>query len=77
MLSRSLQAAWPAAQHFAVQIGFKPDPGDAAHLVAPERFEQAAQAPPPFPSCSNYDAKVWRFVQHSASRGALFWNVAA
>jgi hypothetical protein len=44
---------------------------------APERFEDEALEPPPFPSCSNYDAKAWRFIRRHAEAGALFWNVAA
>jgi hypothetical protein len=45
--------------------------------AAPEKFEQDAKVKPPFPSCSNYDAKAWRFIQEYARPGALFWNVAA
>jgi cysteine synthase len=75
-LSRALQAAWPSARFFAVQVGMEPTIGKAKHLKAPERFEDDAKIKPPFPSCSNYDAKVWRFMGH-ASPGALFWNVAA
>lgn len=76
-LTRGLQRAWPLARHHAVQIGKDPDPGHAQLHIAPERFEQDARGPlPPFPSCSNYDAKAWRFIIEHASSGALFWNVA-
>jgi len=77
VLSRALQMAWPTARFFAVQVGAVPDAGKAELFIAPERFEQDARQPPPFPSCSNYDAKAWRFVRQHASPGALFWNVAA
>lgn len=77
MLTRSLQAAWPAAKHFAVRIGANPAIGRAVVIAAPERYEAPAAAPPPFPSCSNYDAKAWRFMRERASAGALFWNVGA
>jgi hypothetical protein len=77
MLSRALQLAWPEAEFIAVQIGKKPDVGRARLLVAPERYEQDAQRPPPFASCSNYDAKAWRFIEQEGKPGDLFWNVAA
>lgn len=76
-LSRSLQAAWPQAAHYAIQIGFPPKVGAARLLVAPEPFAQPARWRPPFPSCANYDAKAWQFIEALASDGALFWNVAA
>lgn len=75
-LSRALQLAWPQAQHRAVRIGKEPHAGNAYLYVAPEPFERDARVPPPFPSCSNYDAKAWRFVRAHAGPGALFWNVA-
>lgn len=76
VLIRALQQAWPASSFHAVRIGAAPDVGSARLYVAPEKFERDAQQPPPFPSCSNYDAKAWRFVRRHASTGALFWNVA-
>lgn len=76
-LSRALQAAWPDARFYAVRIGSQPDAGHAQVFTAPEKFEQDAKELPPFPSCSNYDAKAWRFIKQHASPGALFWNVAA
>lgn len=75
-LARALQAGFPKAAHHAVAIGFPPDVGDAKLWHAPERFDQDAEFPPPFPSCSNYDAKAWRFMLRHAQPGALFWNVA-
>jgi hypothetical protein len=77
VLTRALQCAWPSASFYAVQVGAKPSAGSAAVLVAPEKFESDAKQPPPFPSCSNYDAKAWRFIKERAQPGALFWNVAA
>lgn len=75
-LTRGFQRAWPQARFFAVRIGCAPNAGRAAVLDAPERYEQSAKKPPPFPSCDNYDAKAWRFIREMASPGALFWNVA-
>jgi hypothetical protein len=76
-LTRALQRAWPAARFYAVQVGKPPAVGRAALFAAPEPFERDARERPPFPSCSNYDAKAWRFIVRQASPGALFWNVAA
>lgn len=77
VLTRALQDAWPSADFHAVVIGAAPTAGRARIYAAPERFEQDARQPPPFPSCGNYDAKAWRFIQQHAAPGALFWNVAA
>jgi hypothetical protein len=76
-LQRGLQRAWPSAQFFAVQVGKTPDAGTAEIIIAAEKYEQDAAEPPPFPSCSNYDAKAWQHIVAEASNGALFWNVAA
>lgn len=76
VLSRALQRVWPEAEFHAVQIGHAPNIGRAILHRAPERFEDDAKRPPPFPSCSNYDAKAWRFVIEMAKPDALFWNVA-
>jgi hypothetical protein len=75
-LTRALQAAWPGARFHAVRVGKPPDVGRARLYEAPEPFERDASLPPPFPSCSNYDAKAWRFLAEHARPGALFWNVA-
>ena len=77
VLTRALQAAWPGAVFRAIRIGSAPHAGRAEVLCAPEKFEQTAKITPPFPSCGNYDAKAWRFIQEQAQPGALFWNVAA
>jgi hypothetical protein len=75
-LSRALQLVWPDARFFAVRIGAMPDAGRAEVIDAPERFENDAKEPPPFPSCGNYDAKAWRFIKQRAAKEAVFWNVA-
>lgn len=76
-LARALRLAWPAARLCVVQVGKPVVVAGARLYVALESFEDDARARPPFPSCSNYDAKVWRFMQQHAATGALFWNVAA
>lgn len=77
MFSRALQLAWPEARFHAVRVGKEPDAGNAKLYAARETFDQDARIRPPFPSCSNYDAKGWAFLQAFGKPGALFWNVAA
>ncbi len=76
-LTRALQMVWRDASFIAIQVGRTPEVGRARLLIAPEKFEDDARVKPPFPSCSNYDAKAWRFIREYAKPGALFWNVAA
>ena len=76
-LTRALQTAWPHAKHIAVAVGRPPRVGSAKMIVAPEKFDQDASDPPPFPSCPNYDAKAWQFMHRQAADGALFWNVGS
>lgn len=78
-LTRALQRAWPSVPHYAVAVGKAgqhADIGKATRLTAPEAYASGAKHPPPFPSCTNYDAKVWQFMLKQARPGALFWNVA-
>ncbi len=77
VLSRALQRAWPDAEVHAVLVGREANVGRAIVHRADEAFEEPARgARPPFPSCTNYDAKAWAFVRRRARPGALFWNVA-
>jgi Pyridoxal-phosphate dependent enzyme len=76
-LIRGLQLAWPDAEFHAVQIGAVPKVGRATLHKAPEKYEDAARRPPPWPSCDNYDAKVWQFASARAADNALIWNVGA
>lgn len=76
-LARCMAQAWPTAAIHAVRIGFAPllnHPNITPH-IAPEGFADPAGSPPPFPSCTNYDAKAWQFIIAHAADGALFWNV--
>lgn len=78
-LSCCLQAVFPSALHIAVQVGRhleQDDVGAAEIRRAPEAFAAPAKLPPPFPSCANYDAKIWQFFEDEASEGAVYWNVA-
>ena len=77
VLASSLQAAFPDASLNVVRVGATSDLSFADRVFdAPERYEQDAEIAPPFPSCSNYDAKAWRFMRELAGPDALFWNVA-
>lgn len=79
-LARGLRIAWPRAVLYAVQVGAEIRGGlDATVIVAPEKYEQPAKMPPPFPSAPSYDAKVWQFVRGRARQGrrVLLWNVAS
>lgn len=77
VLARALQDAWPRATTMAVRVGSEPKLGAARRIDAPEKYEQSARTPPPFPSCPEYDAKVWQFASVQAISGAVFWNVGA
>lgn len=79
VLTRGLQSGFDAAEFFVVQVGRALKPQDvrrAKIIPAGIDFEKDARNPPPFPSCSNYDAKGWEpFIKHGKGR-RLFWNVA-
>jgi hypothetical protein len=81
VLSRGLQMAWPKAEHHGVAVARNIQAGERgnaiihSHPYAFTQDEMPALAPP-FPSASNYDAKVWRFMSEHARNGAWFWNVA-
>lgn len=79
VLTRGLQMGMEAAEFFAVQVGRRlgaSDVGRAKIIACPQSFEEDAKSPPPFPSCSNYDAKAWLpFIAQGRGR-RLFWNVS-
>lgn len=79
VLTRGLQAGISAARYFCVRVGreLRPqDVGRAAVIDSGQPFEDNAKRPPPFPSCSNYDAKGWWPFMSRGSGRRLFWNVA-
>lgn len=72
-LAAGLRNAFPNSMVHAVRVGSKCTvPGVVLH-DAPEQFQRPAKVKPPFYSCENYDAKVWRFAKDGTG---LFWNVA-
>lgn len=78
VLTRGLQLGLQASSFHAVQIGrnLKPKDVKAAKIyVHSLDFSQDAKLTPPFPSCSNYDAKAWELIKRYAKGRVLFWNV--
>lgn len=82
-LTRGLQMAWPDSEFHCVQTGHAMDQHEAGnakiHSVKykfdkPVRDEER----PPFPSASEYDAKVWKpmLENYDKTKINLFWNVA-
>lgn len=78
VLSRGLQRGLDAGSFNVVQIGRKLAPKDVGRARVHEHpldFSQDARVKPPFPSCSNYDAKGWEYVKRLGRGRVLFWNV--
>lgn len=79
VLTRGLQIGLSATKFFVVQVGRElrvRDVANAKVIVCPIPFEKNATHLPPFPSCSNYDAKGWSYFEKLGSGRRLFWNVA-
>jgi hypothetical protein len=79
VLTRGLQRGFKVKKTYAVQVGrklSKRDVGNAHILVCPQAFEDDAKHPPPFPSCSNYDAKAYEPFIRIGTGKRLLWNVA-
>ena len=78
VLARGLQRGLTASSYHVVQIGRSLTPsdvGNATVYIHPLEFAEDAIIKPPFPSCSNYDAKVWEFIKKDSKDVILFWNV--
>ncbi len=78
VLCRGLQRGINARSFHVVQIGRTLQPSDvgaAKVYIHALDFAQDAKVKPPFPSCSNYDAKAWEFVRKYSAGRVLFWNV--
>lgn len=78
-LIASLRDADLGARYIGVAVGrdHANQPPLISFIRHAQPFGADAREPPPFPSCSNYDAKVWSYARERARRGvrALFWNV--
>lgn len=75
VLNRALQIAWPNADAYglAVSRNIKDGEKGRAKIIGHyQNFSENSKKIPPYPSASNYDAKVWEYLKE----GDLFWNVA-
>lgn len=75
VLNRALQIAWPnsIANGLAVARNIHDGEKGRANIICHyQNFSSNSKILPPFPSASNYDAKVWEYLKP----GDLFWNVA-
>ena len=77
-LGRALKRAYPSISVNIINLGTADFNGDGIDKIwnAPEKWNEPAQVPPPYPSTPYLDGKVWRFVIEHAKPGALIWNVA-
>ena len=80
VLLRILYDIFPNSWFNVVQVGKEidwfVDFNRSRLFVAPEWFFHDAQELPPYPSVSNYDAKVWQFVKEHGRSDDFIWNVA-
>lgn len=87
-MNRGLQQGWPKAKAHVVQVGHKMSQrqvGNAMMFSSPYKFDKPVKPEdaPPFPSASNYDAKVWSIMrdhyagQDISNKTILFWNIGA
>ncbi len=75
--SRCLARAWPTAFVNTVNLGMIRTPKMAGKVFrVPERPREKAELPPPYPSESYYDAKIWRFVPVLPESTTLVFNMA-
>jgi hypothetical protein len=75
VLNRALQIAWPNAKANGLAVARNIHDGEKgrANVISHyQNFSSNSKFLPPFPSASNYDAKVWEYLKP----GDLFWNVA-
>jgi hypothetical protein len=81
ILCRGLQQGFMGVKSFnVVQVGRDLPPSNAKRAKIhryPLDFSRDAKISPPFPSCSNYDAKAWEFIPKNSQAKVLFWNVMA
>jgi hypothetical protein len=81
VLTRGLQLSALGRAYVGVAVGREsPAAGSARIIVHDQPFGSDARQPPPFPSCSNYDAKAWTHLIVRKSTASprtriLFWNV--
>ena len=81
VLSRGLQIGFHKSRFNSVAVARNLKEGELGCSEVyshPKLFTQNVSKfwVPPFPSASNYDAKVWEYMSKYAREGALMWNVA-
>lgn len=76
-LTRAFQRAFPDKAFKTVKVAkAECDLGISTVFQAPEKYHHSAKLPPPYPSCTHTDAKLWQFAREKAAAGALIWNTA-
>lgn len=76
-LCRAMIRAWPNSDIRCVSLGFPhANTGNAVVYHSKQASWEKANNPPPYPSCLEYDAKLWDYVQKLGSEGSFIWNVA-
>ncbi len=81
VLGRALQIGWNTAQHHAVAVARNLKSGElgsASVISDPKSFtsKESKSELPPFPTVSNYDGKVWKYIPKGKfSENHWMWNV--
>lgn len=77
-LAQGLEIAFPKAAMNCVAVVKHHDyDGRGTVYEAPEKFVRGAAIPPPYPSWTYSDAKVWRFAKKHGAEDAVIWNTNA
>lgn len=82
VLAKALSVIYPRAFFNLVHLGkqgYNEDlPAEKTRVWYPEEdFLEPARDPPPYPSVSLYDAKIWAIAKANASAEDYIWNVGA
>lgn len=81
VLGRSLQIGWDKSKHHAVAVSRNLKSGElgsASVLSDPKSFtaKENKNDLPPFPTVSNYDGKVWKYIpKNRLEENHWMWNV--
>lgn len=82
VLTRALQIAWPDTRFTSIAVSRNMKSGELgrARVISEQApfLKEETVLPPPFPSVSTYDAKVWKFIpgeNEVETPGNLMWNV--
>tara|TARA_R100000808_G_C2131441_1_gene140582 strand:+ start:678 stop:1553 length:876 start_codon:yes stop_codon:yes gene_type:complete len=81
VLSRGLQIGFPNTNFKAVAVARNLKQGELGRSDVFSHYKSFhsnvdIKYDPPFPSASNYDAKVWEFMIKHGKEGDMMWNVA-